>query len=196
MFVLANRRHLGRKFVPELLRIMRQRKLGFAVVHHDDVAHTRCVVPVATPSASMTTTVKPSHDKSCRAGCPDDACTDDGDIKRFHFCRPKRNGSLSSSISSIRAITCAEPVMIGMILSSSTLHAALENTPYNAFLPPNISLIEFSVGKEACELGTRTGSAWRSVVFKAGTKHEISAVRSSATGRKARCDRSRPHLLR
>src|SRR6185436_756686 len=95
VFVLSVGRHFLSKFIPQLLRISRQRKLGLAIVHDNNVAHPgrgcagRDAVWVDDDGAQT------FFCESRGARRTDYTRTDDRDVIRHAAAMPKQNGSAS-----------------------------------------------------------------------------------------------------
>ena len=73
-------------------------------------------------------------------------------------------------------------------LGSGLAVRALEDTAKDALLSPDLSRVEFAIGSEAGELGTRTSPTWGAVVGTARAEDEISAVVRGVTGRAKEID--------
>lgn len=61
-------------------------------------------------------------------------------------------------------------------------NASLENTSYNALLPPNLTRSQLAVGVKASQLCAGAGAAGRTIVGLAGAEHEILAVNAGQFG--------------
>src|SRR5690348_16818824 len=68
------------------------------------------------------------------------------------------------------------------------VHTPFKHTADYAFLAPHVTLAEFSVSDETCELGARAGAARRAVVGFAGTEHEIFTIDTGKLRRRKKFD--------
>ena len=83
-FEFAARWHFVGEFLPKLLRILRQRKLSLAVVHHHDVAHSGRSRAGCNAVGVNDNDAQAFARKRRGTGCTDNSSTDNGNVKG-HF---------------------------------------------------------------------------------------------------------------
>src|SRR5882672_7324941 len=121
-FVFHVRRQAGTQFLPEPLRVTRQSKLRFGIIHHHNVSHASRRRTAAGHISVNDRAAQALPHTLMRTGCTDDASAHDHDVVgcSAQARMPMQNGSSESNSSSASALTNAEPLMLGHTCPSRT----------------------------------------------------------------------------
>src|ERR1035438_9367524 len=122
LFVLDIIGQFGPQSLPQLLRVASQRKLRVAVIHDNDVAHSRSGCAAPNDVLAYHHDTQASTCEFVRTRRTHNAGTDNGNVIGCltHARMPIHSGSRGSSTNSASAFTNADPLMLGYTLPSCT----------------------------------------------------------------------------
>src|ERR1043166_5008553 len=126
--VLNFARQLSADIIPELLRVTREGKLRFRIIHDDEMAHACRSPTTADYSRLDDRDTQPLARALRRASGSDDPGADDYDVVA-HLRKPIAKGSRSSRIKSDSAVMKAEPLILGWTTLSITFTRPSKTLP-------------------------------------------------------------------